>query len=79
MSILNYGKEIYLKGRDHGTELEKLWPKSWQITKGLFICLNESHPCCFDVMEESDTKCRFCSNIASDSDCIKVLISATKR
>jgi hypothetical protein len=81
MNILNYGKDLYLKGKADRMELEQMWPKSWQNAihllekegyknpKDLFICLNNCHPCVFDTMESPDSKCRFCENKASS--CIK--------
>ena len=51
LSILNYGKELYCKGKENKDEIESQWPNSWQKalrlleTKGyrdpkdVFICL----------------------------------------
>ena len=81
MSILNYGKELYYKGRGNklDTESEKLWPKSWQnavLTGKKWIqepqgpiCPNSCHPRSFDIFESSSDKCRFCNEVVSN--CIK--------
>ena len=84
MHILQYGKELYCKGKGCKTcDLPELWPTSWQSSMKLltqngykspveyFVCLNDSHPCSFDVLKSVKHNCRFCH--ASGSSCIKYM------
>ena len=52
-------------------DVDSLWPSTWQEAmkvlqqaryeppKTLYVCLNDSHYCHWDVMEEGK-KCRYC-------------------
>ena len=71
MRILQYGKDMYCKGFK-SPDLSKHWPTTWQSAMKLltqngykppieyFVCLNDSHPCSFDVLKSADHNCRFC-------------------
>ena len=70
LRILQYGKDLYCKGKS--PDLSKHWPATWQSAIKLlnqngykppieyFVCLNDSHPCCFDVLKSANQNCRFC-------------------
>ena len=67
--ILQFSKEIFCR---NNIELENQWPKNWCETqvllrkcgykdpKELYICLDESHYCHWDVLESPDALCRHC-------------------
>jgi len=82
MRILQYGKDLYCKGfKTPG--LSNYWPTSWQSAMRLltqngykppieyFVCLNDSHPCSFDVLKSIEQNCGFCHT--SGHSCIKYL------
>ena len=68
-SLLEYAKGLYCKG---DSTLEKYWPSNWRETERLlkeegyedpkqyFICLDESHHANYDIMEDKNSRCRFC-------------------
>lgn len=67
--VLRFSKELFCRNDD---ELKKLWPKDWRETqallrkcgykdpKELYICLDESHYCHWDVMESHTAVCKYC-------------------
>ena len=67
MRILNYGRDLYCKG---DKDLQSRWPSSWQSyvallqaqgytePKKLYICLDEEHPFCYDVMDSPINTCK---------------------
>ena len=82
MNILQYGKELYYKNHsDDGPSSAKYWPNSWQSSmrllrehgykepKQLYICLNTSHPHCYDILNSLQAICKYCGE--NGSTCIK--------
>ena len=67
--LLKYAKDLYCKG---DCNLEKYWPSNWRVTEKLlkdvgyenpqeyFICLDNSHPANYDIMDNKGSCCRFC-------------------
>ena len=67
--LLDFSKQLFCR---NDSELKKLWPKNWRETqallrkcgykdpKELYICLDESHYCHWDVMESSTAVCKYC-------------------
>lgn len=67
--LLKYAKDLYCKG---DCNLEKYWPSNWRETEKLlkdvgyenpqqyFICLDNSHPANYDIMDNKRSCCRFC-------------------
>ena len=67
MCILNYGQDLYCKG---DRDLQSRWPSLWQSCvallqaqgyikpKKLYICLDEEHPSCYDVMDSPINTCK---------------------
>jgi len=67
--LLKYAKDLYCKG---DCNLEKYWPSNWRETEKLlkdvgyenpkeyFICLDNSHPANYDIMDSKDSCCTFC-------------------
>jgi len=63
LSILEFGKEMYCKHQNLLQPDENVWPTSWQAAihmlersgynepQDLYICLDSSHPCSFDVIK----------------------------
>lgn len=70
-----YKRGVSIAGLESSTELmeivDSLWPDTWQEAlkmmkkagyeppKALYVCLNDSHVCLWDVLEEGQ-KCRHC-------------------
>jgi len=79
LEILQYGKHFYQKG--HERPPVDSWPSTWQAAMKLllqngykspieyYVCLNDSHPCSFDILKTKQQCCRYCN--ASCTDCIK--------
>ena len=82
LHILQYGKDLYCKG-SKTSDSSKLWPTSWQSSMKLltqngykspveyFVCLNDTHPCSFDILKSVKQNCRFCHT--SGDSCIKYM------
>ena len=74
LQILEYGKELYSRG---DASLTKHWPTSWQAAirllkdrgysepQQLYICLDDSHPCTYDVIKSTSETCRYCMKTGS--------------
>ena len=57
---------------------ENVWPRSWQAAirmlersgynepQDLYICLDSSHPCSFDVIKSQEGSCKYCAKKGSD-------------
>ena len=71
LRILRFGEELHNRG--HGKDQsESHWPHTWQEAqrilheaglqdpKTYYICLDESHRCTWDVMEDASDVYRFC-------------------
>ena len=69
--ILQFSKELFCR---NDSKLKKLWPKDWREMQvllkkcgykdptELYICLDESHYCHWDVMESPEALCKYCGN-----------------
>lgn len=67
--VLQFAKDLYCRNE---IQLADLWPKDWRETqsvlrkcgyedpKELYICLDDSHYCQWDVMENKEALCRYC-------------------
>jgi len=73
MQILGYGKEQYCKGS--GTCIsERFWPNSWESATAMlrnkgcqdpedyFVCLDNNHPCSYDIFKDPKSACKHCGN-----------------
>lgn len=72
--VLVFSKELFCR---NDTELKELWPSNWWETqkllktcgykdpRELYICLDGSHYCHWDVMETPDSLCRHCEKKGS--------------
>ena len=72
--VFTFLKELFCR---NDAELEELWPRNWWETqkllktcgykdpRKLYICLDESHYCHWDVMETPDSLCRHCGKKGS--------------
>lgn len=72
--ILQFAKDLYCRNE---IQLADLWPKDWRETqsvlrkcgyedpKELYICLDDSHYCQWDVMEDKEALCRYCKKAGS--------------
>ena len=77
LSILEFGKEMYYKNHEMQPD-ENVWPRSWQAAlrmlersgynepQDLYICLDSSHPCSFDVIKSQEGSCKYCAKKGSD-------------
>ena len=71
LDILEFGRDLYCKGHA-STDYARLWPTTWsacsEILKDFgykepityFICLNDSHPNLWCLMNSSSDLCRYC-------------------
>jgi len=78
LSILEFGKEMYYKNQNLLQPDENVWPRSWQAAirmlersgynepQDLYICLDSSHPCSFDVIKSQEGSCKYCAKKGSD-------------
>ena len=67
--LLKYAKDLYCKG---DCSFEKYWPSNKRETESLlkdvgyenpqefFICLDKGHYANYDIMDNKDSRCRFC-------------------
>lgn len=67
--VLSFAKDMFCR---NDQSLKSHWPKNWRETEKLLkefgykgpqemtICLDESHPCQYDVMDSPNAKCRHC-------------------
>ena len=76
MDILNFGTDMYCKGN---ADVLKKWPKSWYACmtvlkekgykdpKTYYICINESHPTQWSILNHSTDACQYCGQPAARS------------
>lgn len=78
--LLTMARVLYCKGAQldpDDQDVLKEWPKGWSDAKKVltdvgytdakeyFICLNDAHPCHWDILENSNTECRHCGEKAT--------------
>ena len=74
MDILNFGRDMYCKG---DADILKKWPKSWSACMAIlkekgykdpkthYICINESHPTQWSILNHSTDVCQYCGQPGS--------------
>lgn len=76
LDILAFGRDLYCKGAcaDVSSSSFKLWPTTWSASinilkefgykepRSYYICLNESHPNLWSMMENPTNLCQYCQN-----------------
>ena len=74
--VLTFAKDLFFH-IDHDHPALKYWPRNWRESEKLlkefgykapkeyFICLHESHPCHWDLMDSPSSTCKYCGRTGS--------------
>ena len=75
--VLTFAKDLLFRNDHNNSSALDYWPKNWRETEKLlkefdykgpkeyFICLHESHPCHWDLMDSSMSTCKHCGRHGS--------------
>ena len=75
--VLTFAKDLLFRNDHNNSFALDYWPKNWRETEKLlkefdykgpkeyFICLHESHPCHWDLVDSSMSPCKHCGRHGS--------------